>query len=461
MVAPLAVIPSFPVALRNNWFPDLYLNSSLIFCSLSLASLLVQLLLTMFALLLVIGVWITAMTSATTTCLLTQPRPKGAPSSTLISQALHEVLSTHKLCSATFPTLPNGSLGNSIRRSTGSLVLEISRTKDSIHLDHTCVDAFNKIIYECVRSKNYWGGNATATGLEYTIFNEAYPANWKPASSASHVAALPVPHSISVPLHAPTHKAAKLPSSHPAPAPAPASKHPLSSSQHHVNTVAHAASRSKVATPKTPVSVTAVNAKAWSTKTLSGVTGSPSSFSQTKTTDSKGHPTVLPIWFDALGVAILVAPVAAAGGVLVPPPPGFPALSIGPDGQAHPVEHGQASPVEHQYQRPTQNHETPTPTVSSRHSSSARSSSHTSSSSPTISAASTLQMIFPKDRKDPANSALTSELTRIFGAQNVRVVETPGAGIWVWEAYLSQEQITHYRANPLVSVYKFDIPDEG
>lgn len=182
------------------------------------------------------------------------------------------------------------------------------------------------------------------------------------------------------------------------------------------------------------------------TQTLSGVTGAPGSFSQTKTTDSHGHPTILPLWFGPLGAAIVVAPVAA--GVIpgiIPPPPGLPPLEIGPDGKA--------SSAKPDSQRQTSNHKASskkvkTPTISPSHPSSVVSSSISPSSS--APADTTRQMIFPKNRQSPANAAFSTQLQNEFG-YSVRPIQSSVTGVIAWVAYMSAEQITKYKVHPLVS----------
>lgn len=50
-------------------------------------------------------------------------------------------------------------------------------------------------------------------------------------------------------------------------------------------------------------------------------------------TEVDGHHTLLPIWFIGPGLGIIMLPAAAVmPGGIVPPPPGFPPLFIGPDG---------------------------------------------------------------------------------------------------------------------------------
>ncbi|KAI9761034.1 MAG: hypothetical protein M4579_001297 [Chaenotheca gracillima] len=140
---------------------------------------------------LLLGVWLTITTAAqgTTTCLQNQPRAQDAPSELAISEALQKVLSRslNGPCSGTFPTLPNGSKGNRLRLSTGSLKLEVLRDNASAPIDYSCVNAFNTIIYECIGIANKWGGVVTSNGVTYSIFNQAYPANWNPSTTSTTI----------------------------------------------------------------------------------------------------------------------------------------------------------------------------------------------------------------------------------------------------------------------------------
>lgn len=357
-------------------------------------------------------------------CLLAQPRPHNAPSNLTISQALHRTLATrpHSICSGEFPALPNGSAGNVARRFTGSLVLEITRDSATVQTNHTCVDAFNEIIHRCIRRGIYWGGTVISDGANHTIYNSKYPANWTPSPSdrkPSRISQSPNGHRPLIPTHDTVRN-----------------NHIIATQQ-----LTRSARKSQH-TKASSVKITAL--EKWTTQTLSKVTGSPNSYSQTNTTDVYGHKTALPVWFGPLGVGILVAPVAAlVPGVVVPPPPGFPPLHIGPDGQAS---------ITDQPQRQTSDHRRSTRTISSPLSSTvASTSSHVSPTGSATSAGSSLQMIIPKDRQAQANNALTSELKRIFGT-NMRTVETISSGLLFWEAYLSPEQATQYAAHPAVSV---------
>lgn len=182
----------------------------------------------------------------------------------------------------------------------------------------------------------------------------------------------------------------------------------------------------------------------YKTLTLSGVTGVPGSFSQTKTTDLSGSPTISPLWFDALGSALIVIPLVAGVSGVVPPPPGYVPLQIGPDGQAS---------IEMASVEPQSPHHTPTPTTRTSESSvsrrsSSRSSLTSSSSSATASHVS-LWLIFPRDGLAEATRTLDSDLSNNFGA-NVYTSQNALTGVVFWRVPLTLAQQNHYRQNAAV-----------
>lgn len=383
-------------------------------------------------------------------CLHDQPRPRNAAPGNIISHALNKVLSTPKNgpCSGKFPTLPNGSVGNRAQRSNGSLVLEVKRDNSSVRIDSSCVKAFSAIIQVCVISGPYWGGNISINGVEYAIYNKAYPKNWIPtlpgvsqadglrketgAVSAVHRPSRSLPH-VS---HGPLSKSApsgKLVHNY-----GSASVHlprPASSSVHHPLPTN--------ATPKSKLVGTAGSkSKLFKTQTLSGVTGAPGSFSQTKTTDKSGHSTILPIWFSPLGAAILVAPVVPFVPGIIPAPLGYPELSIGPDGQASGSQSHSHAPTP----SPASDHSliSSSPTLSS-------SPSRSSSLRPTSSASAVEYMIFPNDGENPDNSNFTSELEAVFGS-SLHTSQNHLIGVVFWSAPLTDAQRLKYDANPVVSL---------
>lgn len=411
-----------------------------------------------------------------TTCLRDQKRSQPSSANSIISQALHKVLSTPNdgPCAGIFPTLPNGSVGNTIHRSNGSLILVVNRDNAGVHVGATeCVNAFTSIIHNCIDKGGYWGGNATLGGITYAIYNEAFPAAWSPEPALD-----------SHPSHSPSVSKAALPSHDPAvqglldalaaltesmtktvlpPEPfAKISNGPLKiwpnagvdPGFHHTISPVESVhiSRGPQSSSLNPSSpkVTTTNAPrlpnkagAIQTKTLHDVTGKPNSYSQTKTTDKNGHPTVLPVWFGPLGVAIVLTPLNPGPG-LIPPPPGFVPLEIGPDGRAS----RQVSRVEPQ---------TPISVATSSPTSRpslVSSSSVSATSSPAASAISESWLILPKNGKALANNVLTSELERVFG-RNLHTAQNPITGVVFWRAPLTLAQRNHYITNIVVSSLAF------
>ncbi|KAI9752350.1 MAG: hypothetical protein M4579_005658 [Chaenotheca gracillima] len=367
---------------------------------------------------------------AVPTCLTTQERAPGAPYiSSVITDSLDGMLSNTKgaICYGGFPTLPNGSKNKKVRRSNGSLVLQATRHVSKPHLGQECVAAFKSIISTCIGQALYWGGNVTVNGIEYTVFNEAYPKNWVPPSSR-----------VSTPVSKPT-KPAKVPPK----APVVPSKKTTSSPT---------TSRNSSHVTKSPL---ATSPAPFKTSTLYGVTGKPGSFSQTTTTDKNGLATVLPIWFGGAGVALLVVPAGAALGAHPPPPPGLPPVHIGPDGHAsagpdaddsHPTHHA-SSPHSDQHASATSH------ASSSRASSSSSRSSSSSSATPT--ATGTSHIILPKDAHASANDALTTELKSKFGSLLLTVSNSEN-GVLMWSAPLTEDQVNQYTKNAAVSSIERD-----
>ncbi|KAI9756789.1 MAG: hypothetical protein M4579_003706 [Chaenotheca gracillima] len=377
-------------------------------------------------------------------CSVDQVRAQGAPyMSDDIAAALLATVATPKngLCSGSWPQLNDGSRSNSIRRSNGSLILHATRHDKQQHRGQECIDAFSSIIHVCIGQALYWGGNLTANKVDYAVYNDAYPKNWVP--------------DVPSPPHASKSKPGRIPNvtrhSTP-PKPKPTKGRP-------VPTV-HSTHRGRVSTNSShPVKApsTATHAS-FKTQTLKGVTGKPGSYSQTSTTDSGGHSTVLPIWFGAAGVGVVVVPVGVvAAGVVPPPPPGLPPVHIGPDGDALPDATPDDAPDDsHDDHTPTHG---PSHTPSASHSSPASRSSTRASSSSSSSAASTASaapyIIRPKDGLAAANDALTADLKRALGSELV-IVSNAVNGVLLWSAPLTPSQVTHYKAQPQVSSVKVD-----
>ncbi|KAI9755530.1 MAG: kinesin motor protein cin8 [Chaenotheca gracillima] len=377
------------------------------------------------------------------TCLETQPRTsREHHNGQVLAHVLRDLMavSKHGLCYGGF-----SGAGMTTRRSNGSLVVQATRHSKNAHLGPACSDALSSIINSCVSHSNYYGGNITAGQINYAIYNEDYPAPWTPkplAPSPPRVVPGKPKVSPSTPLPTPVQPPAKTPLRSKAPIPPPANPLPPKPS---VPKPAHGPIPSK--------SVISAHPNDFRTTTLTGVTGSPKSFSQTTTTDVNGHKTVLPVWFGVAGAAVVVIPIAGVAGAAAaalidsvpPPPPGLPAVEIGPDGQASP----RASP---------EDHSTPTHTLLSSHSpsrrpSSTRPSSASSSASPTASRVAFV--ITPKESHAQANGAVTNELNDLLAA-DVEVVNNPSLGLLFWAAALTQAEATHFRANPAVSSVELD-----
>lgn len=405
-------------------------------------------------------------THATTTCLQQQPRLQSSPSNATISEALLGLIShpTHGICSDVFVVLPNGSQSNSAHRSNGSLVLRVTRPNETIKLGDHCVEAFTSIIHQCIGEGRYWGGNATVVGVKYAIYNDAYPKDWVPGitaviSGANPSIVKPVPTRPSIVEHVSSSlPKPKIPFSGKSPLIDTVNPwwvrltesvhlHPSQSSKHSPPTPTH------VPAAMSPIPIT--HPAVYTTKTLASVTGPPGSYSQTKTTDRNGHSTILPLWFDAAGAAILVAPlVAVAGAIPIPPPPGFPPLIIGSNGAASPAP----APAEPQPQRPnltpTPSHPHPTSTPSPNSMSTRRSRSLRSRSSQTSSAVPSVQpkmyLIYPKDGLNAGVVHFTSELKYTFG-QELFTSFNRMSGVVYWSAPMTPEQVRTFAADPMVS----------
>lgn len=372
-------------------------------------------------------------------CLLAQPRPQNAPLKDTISQALREVLATprHGPCSDDFPTLPNGSIGNRKRRSTGSLVLEVERQNTSASISHGCIDAFNEIINKCVLGDNFWGGNIILNGINYTIYNEAYPKNWVKSVTSSfrpqrtisdnrwlHISSSLTAHSSFTHSRATDHALpqSRIHSVRQSQIKAPKPPHP-SRSTSKIDSLRLLSAPSVTGTPVQSIPTT-INSKGL----RSGVNGSASLSSQTHSTDSSGK-------------TIPVVPLVAGAAGLLPPVPA-PPLGIGPDGIRNP------SPSQHSLSQSSGSASAERRQSSSLSISSSRT-MHASSSSPTASASSVKCMIFPKNGKASGNDAFASELEKAFGA-SLLPHENKDTGILFWSAYMTEEQRSNYSKSSVV-----------
>lgn len=391
------------------------------------------------------GVLAVAATSvqAETTCLLQQPRARGASyQSSTITYALLEVVSTSQgICSRGFPPLPDGSKGSVTRRSNGSLVLVATRHNNTVHLGAACVKAFSSIIHTCIGQALYWGGNSTADEVDYAIFNEEYPKNWIPEPSPE-----PPRRSSSSKLN--TQKPKPLPSSEWS-INSPKSLHTPTRDVLPSDPFKRTNVRTQGSSAHTIKPASTTSSASFRTQILAGVTGVPGSFSQTKTTGSNGLATNLPVWFGAGGVAILVAPLIAGVGLVPPPPVGLPPVEIGPDGVASRVSQPQDHTPTHS---PSTQNNRPSPSPTSHTSSSSsgassRKSTTASTATLTVTAGLSSYIITPKDVHDSAaTSALNAALQETFGPQLVFINDID-IGVVFWGAAMTQSQINYYKAH--------------
>lgn len=162
----------------------------------------------------------------------------------------------------------------------------MKRTDNTKDLNY-CKDAFNNILEQCVTNGNSWGGSWSLGGETYTISNSIYPENGL----------------------APTDDGG------------PSNRQSSSSSSGTSNL-----SHGPITVP--PQTTTATGAFATSTATIEGLTANSAT-----TTSTDSGPTILPIWYVSPGVGIILVPGAGVGpGGVIPPPPGYPPLTIGEDG---------------------------------------------------------------------------------------------------------------------------------
>ncbi|KAF9695592.1 hypothetical protein EKO04_006435 [Ascochyta lentis] len=146
-----------------------------------------------------------------------------------------------------------------------------------------CQEAFNNIISQCIQNSHTWGDGWSLDNESYNITNSVYPANALGPNDDGGV--------------------------------------PLSVSS---STTAAPTTTSSPAIALGPQTGIETGMFATTTSSINGLTAN--SFTSTF---ANGHPTVLPIWFVGLGIGIMVIPAAGVipGGV-IPPPPGFPPLTI-------------------------------------------------------------------------------------------------------------------------------------
>ncbi|TPX17800.1 uncharacterized protein E0L32_002901 [Thyridium curvatum] len=214
-------------------------------------------------------------------CLQNQQRQGNEPSGEQIAKALTANSALDSICSGNWRTGDTEKLSNTFNH--WSMLYSVQRTDNTKPLAY-CKDAFTNIIEQCITNGNYWGGVWSLNGETYNISNSAYPSNGLGPQDDGGP-------------------------------PDPTTTKPVDTG------------------PVTVGPQTSTESGTFQTKTssIAGLTTN-----SVTTTSANGHPTVLPIWFVSAGVGILLIPGAdvVAGGI-IPPPPGFPPLIIGSDGQAH------------------------------------------------------------------------------------------------------------------------------
>ncbi|KAH0542522.1 hypothetical protein FGG08_003118 [Glutinoglossum americanum] len=222
----------------------------------------------------------------------------GDPQPQDIATFLTNALNGGAICAGGFP--PNNPLTNVFNANLMDFNVTRSTPDGAVDL---CMGAFQDIISQCVQTENKWGGQWQLNGQFYSISNQAFPANGIAGPRSSQPS----------------------PSAPPGPAGgAPAGPFTIDGGN---------------GQPITIPPQTATQSGTFSTAFVSGVTANTAT---TTSLSGQSGPTILPIWFcskciaAAAGILVIPALAPAAGG-LIPPPPGFPALAIGPNGLPTPT----------------------------------------------------------------------------------------------------------------------------
>jgi hypothetical protein len=169
---------------------------------------------------------------------------------------------------------------------TSGMIWTVARTNNQQPLRH-CKEAMKNIMHQCILDDNYWGGVWSLDGENYTIDNDNY---------------------LDYPL---------LPRDSSTP----------------TETIVSATITSTSTAEQGPITLgpqTAIELGAFSTttQTIDGLTADP-----VTSTNADDHATVLPIWYVGPGIGIIVIPLSrVVPGGIVPLPPRYPPLTIGPDG---------------------------------------------------------------------------------------------------------------------------------
>ncbi|KAH8705522.1 hypothetical protein BGW36DRAFT_422075 [Talaromyces proteolyticus] len=197
----------------------------------------------------------------------------------------------------------------------------------------------------------------------------------------------------------------------------------------------------------------------FSTTTLTTNTGPPNSYSATTTTGSDHHHTILPIWFNDKGFPVIVNPISITGPPgIIPPPPGFPTLDIGPDGNPTPDPNNRPSNSATETQRSqttTGDTSTTTTTGTTTNTGSTTTttttSSTSSSTSTVVTGSSTIYLIIPTDSASSSDrNSFQSTLEDQVGKSNVQASANDAIGVGFWRAPLNSTQVKSFSSNPVV-----------
>ncbi|RDW63247.1 hypothetical protein BP6252_10792 [Coleophoma cylindrospora] len=222
-------------------------------------------------------------------CFQDQQRKSDEPTGDQIANALTADNELENICATTWKTNDDQKL--QITYNHWLIFLSIERT-DNTKPPQYCQDAFNNIISQCIQNSDTWGGVWSFDGESYNIWNSVYPENGL----------------------APTDDGGPS-----------------------TNTASTTSAEPRITSSGTitlePQTVIETGTFATTTSSIAGLTAN-----SVTSTSVDGHPTILPIWFVSPGIGIIVIPVAGviAGGI-VPPPPGYPPLTIDPNGEPQTV----------------------------------------------------------------------------------------------------------------------------
>ncbi|KAF2495331.1 hypothetical protein BU16DRAFT_618169 [Lophium mytilinum] len=221
-------------------------------------------------------------------CFQDEQRKSDTPTGDQIGKALTPDL--RNICATTFKTGDDQKL--QITYNHWDIFLSIQRTDNTKPLQH-CQDAFNNIISQCIQSGDTWGGAWSLDNESYNITNSVYPANGLGPNDDGGV--------------------------------------PLSVSS---STTAAPTTTSSPAITLGPQTGIETGTFATTTSSIDGLTAN-----SVTSTSADGHPTILPIWFVGPGIGIIVIPAAGViPGGIIPPPPGFPPLTIDSNGDPQTVK---------------------------------------------------------------------------------------------------------------------------